>query len=81
MSNFTKTEFVALSFSDQLTKQIDTKSINLYIYTVFDTLDQTSLSSKLGHYGISGVTNGLLKSYLVGVPQGSVPGLLCLYMK
>ena len=38
MSNFTKTEFVALSFFDQLTKQIDTKSIYLYIYIQFLTL-------------------------------------------
>jgi len=53
-------------FYDQILKE---KDIFLDIAKAFDTVDHDRLISKLEHYGIRGIANDLMKSYLANRKQ------------
>ena len=62
------TELAALHLVNDLTKQMDTGKVPTNIYIdlskAFDTLDHSILLDKLNYYGIRGVANNLLHSYI-----------------
>ena len=62
------TELAALHLVNELTHQIDTGNVPTNIYIdlskAFDTLDNALLLDKLNYYGICGVANNLLHSYI-----------------
>ena len=62
------TELAALHLVNDLTKQMDTENVPTNIYIdlskAFDTLDHCILLDKLNYYGIRGVANNLLHSYI-----------------
>ena len=62
------TELAALHLVNDLTIQMDTGKVSTNIYIdlskAFDTLDHSILLDKLNYYGIRGVANNLLHSYI-----------------
>ena len=62
------TELAALHLVNDLTKQIDRGKVSTNIYIdlskAFNTLDHAILLDKLNYYGIRGVANNLLHSYI-----------------
>ena len=62
------TEFAALNLVDHLTYKLDNGLIPLNIYIdlskAFDTLIHVNLLNKLNYYGVRGVENRLIHSYL-----------------
>ena len=62
------TELVAIQLVDRLTKQMDLGNVPTNIYIdlskAFDTLDHSILLDKLSYYGICGVENLMLRTYL-----------------
>ena len=62
------TELAAIQLVDRLTKQMDLGSVPTNIYIdlskAFDTLDHSILLDKLSYYGICGVENLMLRTYL-----------------
>ena len=62
------TELAALHLVNDLTKLIDTGKVPTNIYfdlsKAFDTLDHSILFDKLNYYGIRGVANNLVHSYI-----------------
>ena len=62
------TELAAIQLVDRLTKQMDLGNVptNIYIDVskAFDTLDHSILLDKLSYYGICGVENLMLRTYL-----------------
>ena len=62
------TERTALHLVNDLTKEMDTGKVPTNIYIdlskAFDTLDHSILLNKLNYYGIRGVANNLLHSYI-----------------
>ena len=62
------TELAALHLVNDLTKQMDTGKVHTNIYIdlskAFDTLEYSILLDKLNYYGIRGVANNLLHSYI-----------------
>ena len=64
------TELAAIQLVDRLTKQMDLGNVptNIILYIdlskAFDTLDHSIILDKLSYYGICGVENLMLRSYL-----------------
>ena len=62
------TEFAALNLVDHLTYKLDSGQIPSNVYNdlskAFDTLIHDILLNKLNFYGVRGVANGLIYSYL-----------------
>ena len=62
------TELAAIQLVDRLTKQMDLGNVPTNIYIdlskAFDTLDHSILLDKLSYYGICGVENLKLRTYL-----------------
>ena len=61
------TALALLEFTEEITSALDKKStIGLFIDLIkaFDTIDHTLLLEKLRHYGVRGVANDWLSSYL-----------------
>ena len=62
------TELAAIQLVDRLTKQIDLGNVPTNIYIdlskAFDTLDHSILLDKLSYYGVCGVENLMLRTYL-----------------
>ena len=62
------TELAAIQLVDRLTKQMDLGNVPTNIYIdlskAFDTLDHSILLDKLSYYGICGVENLMLRTYL-----------------
>ena len=67
------TSLAILTFVEKLRKAIDTGEFGLGIFLdfskAFDTIDHGILLQKLDFYGIRGVANDLMKSYLTGRKQ------------
>ena len=67
------TELAALNLVDQLTYKMDRGKIPLNIYIdlskAFDTLNFEILLDKLAYYGIKGIANSLIRSYLTNRQQ------------
>ena len=67
------TELAALNLVDQLTYKMDRGKIPLNIYIdlskVFNTLKFEILLDKLAYYGIKGIANSLIRSYLTNRQQ------------
>ena len=61
-------ELAAIQLVDRLTKQMDLGNVPTNIYIdlskAFDTLDHSILLDKLSYYGIRGLENMMLRSYL-----------------
>ena len=62
------TELAALHLVNDLTRQMDTGKVSTNIYIdlskAFDTLNHSILLDKLNYYGVGGVANNLLHSYI-----------------
>ena len=62
------TELAALRLVDHLTNEMDNFNVHINIYIdlskAFDSLNHSILLNKLRHYGISGCSYKLLRSYL-----------------
>ena len=62
------TELAAIQLVDRLTKQMDLGNVPTNIYIdlskAFGTMDHSILLDKLSHYGICGVENLMLRTYL-----------------
>ena len=71
--NNSTTSYALIDLHEQLTKSIDDKlsTIGVFIYLkkAFDTIDQTLLLPKLNRYGIRGIANAWLDSYLKEISQ------------
>ena len=67
------TEFAALELVDRIIQQLDQKEIPFSIFLdlskAFDTLDHNILLEKLTYYGVSGMSNSLIKNYLTNRKQ------------
>ena len=67
------TEFAALELVDRIIQQLDQKEIPFSIFLdlskAFDTLDHNILLEKLTYYGVTGMANNLIKSYLTDRKQ------------
>ena len=67
------TELAALNLVDRLTYEMDRGNIPLNIYIdlskAFDTLNFEMLLDKLAYYGIKGIANSLIRSYLINRKQ------------